>query len=134
MTKALGGDPFFLIAGVTGVSTVLLYWAYGLCIALGLWGDQSWRSERTWSLGRWSRPLAIVSVIWIILITPLFLYPFSLNPAALATVLGFLVLLAIYYFGWARSHFKGPRRQGSDAELSDIEREFESAAEGLGSV
>ena len=30
LTKALGGDPFFIIAGVTGVSTVLLYWAYGL--------------------------------------------------------------------------------------------------------
>jgi len=134
MTKFLGGDPFFLIAGVTGVSTVLLYWAYGLCIALGLWGNQSWREERTWSLGRWSRPLAIISVVWIILITPLFLYPFSLNPAALATVLGFLVLLAIYYFVWARSHFKGPQRQGSDAELSDIEREFETAAEGLGTV
>ncbi len=35
LTKALGGDPFFVIAGVTGVSTVLLYWAYGLCICLG---------------------------------------------------------------------------------------------------
>ena len=128
LTKALGGDPFFLIAGVTGVSTVLLYWAYGLCIALGLWGDQSWREERTWSLGRWSRPLAMISVVWIIIITPLFLYPFPLNPAALATVLGFLVLLAVYYFGWARGRFKGPQRQGSDAELTEIEREFERAA------
>ena len=45
LTKALGGDPFFIIAGVTGVSTVLLYWAYGLCIALGLWGDQAWRER-----------------------------------------------------------------------------------------
>jgi amino acid transporter len=128
LTKALGGDPFFIIAGVTGVSTVLLYWAYGLCIALGLWGNQDWRNERVWSLGRWSRPLAIVSVVWIILITPLFLYPFSLNPAALATVLGFLGFLAVYYLVWARNRFKGPHRQGTDAELSDIEREFESAA------
>ncbi len=128
LTKALGGDPFFLIAGVTGVSTVLLYWAYGLCIALGLWGNQEWRNERVWSLGRWSRPLAIIAVIWIILITPLFLYPFSLNPAALATVVGFLVFLGIYYFVWARGRFKGPQRQGTEAELSDIEREFELAA------
>ncbi len=131
LTKALGGDPFFIIAGVTGVSTVLLYWAYGLCIALGLWGNQDWREERVWSLGRWSRPMAIISVVWIILITPLFLYPFSLNPAALATVFGFLVFLAIYYFVWARSRFQGPQRQGTDAQLSDIEREFESAAEQL---
>lgn len=132
LTKALNGDPFFIIAGVTGVSTVLLYWAYGICIGLGLWGDQAWRSERTWSLGRWSRPLAIASVAWIIVITPLFLYPFALNPAALATVAGFLVFLVAYYLIWARARFKGPRRQGSDAELSEIEREFETAAARLG--
>jgi amino acid transporter len=131
LTKALGGDPFFIIAGVTGVSTVLLYWAYGLCIALGMWGDQGWRGERTWSLGRWSRPLAIVSVIWIILITPLFLYPFPLNPAALATVVGFLVLLAVYYLVWARARFMGPQRMGGEAELTEIEREFETAAKEL---
>ncbi len=134
LTKALKGDPFFIIAGVTGVSTVLLYWAYGLCIALGLWGDQSWRNERTWSLGRWSRPIAIVSVIWIILITPLFLYPFPLNTSALAVVAGFLVLLAVYYLAWGRTRFAGPRRQGTEAELSDIEKEFEHAAGELGAT
>jgi amino acid transporter len=128
LTKALGGDPFFIIAGVTGVSTVLLYWAYGLCIALGLWGNQEWRTERVWSLGRWSRPLAIVSVIWIILISPLFLYPFPLNSAALATVIGFLVLLLAYYLFWARSRFLGPRRMGAEAELTEIEKEFDAAA------
>jgi amino acid transporter len=132
LTKALGGDPFFIIAGVTGVSTVLLYWAYGLCIGLAMWGDQSWRAERTWSLGTLSRPFALISVIWIILITPLFLYPFGLNPAALATVGGFLVLLLIYYLVWARTRFAGPRRQGTDAELTEIEREFERAAGELG--
>jgi amino acid transporter len=128
LTKALGGDPFFIIAGVTGVSTVLLYWAYGVCIALGVMGDQSWREERSWSLGRWSKPIAVVAVLWIILITPLFLYPFPLNPAALATVAGFLILLAVYYVVWARNRFKGPQRQGTDAELTEIEREFEQAA------
>jgi len=131
LTKALGGDPFFLIAGVTGVSTVLLYWAYGLVIALGMWGKQEWRGEAVWSLGRWSRPLAVISVIWIILITPLFLYPFPLNPAALATVAGFVVLLAVYYVAWARTRFRGPHAMGAEAELTEIEREFEQAAEDL---
>jgi amino acid transporter len=126
--KLLGGDPLFLIAGITGVSTVLLYWAYGVCIWLGLRGDQSWRAKQTWSLGRWSRPLAWISVIWIIVISPLFLYPFELNPAALATVAGFLILLAIYYFGYARSRFRGPVAQGSVEQLSEIEREFAAAA------
>ncbi len=134
LTKALGGDPFFIIAGVTGVSTVLLYWAYGLVIFLGLRGDQAWRSERTWSLGTWSKPFAVISVIWIIMITPLFLYPFGLNPAALATVAGFVILLAVYYLLWARTRFAGPRRQGTDAELTEIELEFERAAGELGAT
>ncbi|MEX0630856.1 MAG: amino acid permease [Chloroflexota bacterium] len=128
LVKLAGGDPFFLIAGITGVSTVLLYWAYGVCIGLGLWGDQSWRDKQTWSLGGWSKPLAVISVIWIILISPLFLFPYVLNPAALVTVGGFLVFLLVYYFVWARRRFAGPVPQGTTEELEAIEREFDDAA------
>ena len=51
--QAFGGDPLFLIGGITSVSTVLLYWAYGVCIWLGMRGDQSWRSARpgAWAAG-----------------------------------------------------------------------------------
>ena len=128
LTKLLGGDPFFLIGGITSVSTVLLYWAYGVCIYLGLRGDQSWRERQTWSLGRWSRPLAWLSIIWIILFSPVFLYPFALNPASWLIVGAFLVVLVVYFFGWARTHFRGPIAQGSAEQLSEIEREFSSAA------
>ena len=44
-------------------------------------------------------------------------------------MVGTVVLLLIYYFGYARSRFKGPRRMGDAAELTEIEREFEHAAE-----
>ena len=125
LTKALNGDVFFIIGGVTGVSTVLLYWAYGLCIYMGMTGDQKWRSERAWSLGRFSRPIATVAILWVVVLTPLFLFPFALNPAAIWVVGGFLVLLAIYYLAWGRAHFAGPRAMGGDRELSDIEKEFE---------
>jgi hypothetical protein len=128
LTKALGGDPLFLIGGITSVSTVLLYWAYGVVIWLGMRGNQSWRERQTWSLGRWSRPFAWLSVIWIVLFSPVFLYSFSLNPASWIIVGAFIVLLAIYYFAWARSRFKGPRSQGSAEQLSDIEKEFAQAA------
>jgi hypothetical protein len=94
-------------------------------------GDQSWRTKQTWSLGGWSRPLAWLSVIWIIVFSPLFLYPFALNPAALATVGGFLVFLLVYYLVWARSRFQGPVPQGTTEELEAIEREFEDAARQL---
>jgi amino acid transporter len=129
LTKLFGGDPLFLIGGITSVSTVLLYWAYGVCIWLGMRGDQTWRERQTWSLGRWSRPLAWLSVIWIILFSPVFLFPFALNPASWLIVGAFIVLLVVYYLVWARSHFQGPVRQGSDAELTEIEREFAQAAD-----
>ena len=60
----------------------------------GMRGDQSWRERQTWSLGRWSRPLAWLSVIWIVLFSPVFLYPFALNPSSWLIVGTFLVLLA----------------------------------------
>jgi len=128
LTKAFGGDPLFLIGGITSVSTVLLYWAYGVCIWLGMRGDQSWRERQTWSLGSWSRPLAWLSVIWIVLFSPVFLYPFALNPASWLIVGAFIALLAIYYFAWARSRFRGPRSQGSAEQLTEIEKEFQEAA------
>ena len=36
---------------------------------------------------------------------------------------------SVYYFGWARRTFKGPKSMGDAAELTEIEREFEHAAE-----
>jgi amino acid transporter len=128
LTNALGGDAAFLIGGITSVSTVLLYWAYGVCIFLGLRGDQGWRQRQTWSLGRWSRPLGWISVIWVVLFSGVFLYPFALNPASWLIVGVFLVLLAVYYFAWARARFRGPVAQGSAEELSEIEKEFQQAA------
>jgi amino acid transporter len=128
LTKALGGDPAFLIGGITSVSTVLLYWAYGVCIWLGMRGDQSWRERQSWSLGSWSRPLAWLSVIWIVLFSPVFLFPFELNPASWLIVGVFMALLAVYYFAWARSRFRGPVSQGSSEQLSEIEKEFQQAA------
>jgi len=131
LTKLFGGDPLFLIGGITSVSTVLLYWAYGVVIWLGMRGDQSWRSRQTWSLGRWSRPMAWLSIIWIVLFSPVFLYPFALNPASWLIVGVFMGLLVIYFLGYARSRFRGPVAQGSEQQLSDIEREFNQAAGSL---
>jgi amino acid transporter len=128
LTNLLGGDPIFLIGGITSVSTVLLYWAYGVCIWLGMRGDQSWRERQTWSLGRWSRPLAWISVIWIIIFSPIFLFPFELNPASWLIVGVFMIGLAVYFFAWAQRRFRGPVAQGSAEELTEIEKEFQAAA------
>ena len=57
----------------------------------------------------------------------LFSWPTSGNisfPFMVATV----IFLLVYYFAWARTRFQGPRVQGAEAELTELEREFDQAA------
>ena len=124
-----GGGGIAIVI-VTAISTIFLYAAYGIPILLGL-RTSEWRQERVWSLGRWSRPIAIVALFWIVVLLVLFSFPTSGN-ISWPFMVGALILLLVYYFAWARSRFKGPRRMGDSAELTEIEREFEHEAERLG--
>ena len=111
---------------VTAISTIFLYAAYGVVIYLGATTSE-WKEHRTWSLGRWSKPIAWVAVAWVLVLMVLFSFPTSGNiswPFMVITVL----LLLLYYFGWAKARFKGPQAQGSAEQLTDIEREFQRAA------
>jgi len=60
----------------------------------------------------------------------LFSFPTSGN-ISWPFMVGIVVLLLVYYFGWARKRFQGPRVMGAEADLTEIEREFEHAAEDL---
>jgi amino acid transporter len=111
---------------VTAVSTIFLYAAYGLCIYLGA-TTSDWLGHRVWSLGRWSRLVAWIAVLWCVVLMGLFSVPTSGNiswPFMVITVL----LLIVYYFGWARKRFKGPRSMGAEHQLSQIEQEFNQAS------
>jgi amino acid transporter len=114
---------------VTAISTIFLYAAYGVPIFLGL-TTEAWKSERVWSLGRWSRPIAIVALLWILVLMFLFSWPTSGN-ISWPFMVAILLFLVIYYFGWARRSFAGPRAMGGEQELTEIEREFEEAARGV---
>jgi len=114
---------------ITAISTIFLYAAYGLVIYLGA-TTTDWLKERVWSLGRWSKPIAWVSVFWVIVLMILFSFPTSGN-ISWPFMIGTILLLVIYYFAWARSHFQGPRVMGREEELTELEREFEHAAEEL---
>ncbi len=114
---------------VTAISTIFLYAAYGIVIYLGA-TTQEWLKERVWSLGRWSKPVAWLAIFWVIVLLFLFSWPTSGNiswPFMVVTV----VLLLVYYFAWARTRFRGPHAMGMEAQLTEIEREFEEAAEEL---
>jgi amino acid transporter len=128
---ALGspGGGGIAIVIVTAISTIFLYAAYAVPIYLGL-TTEAWRSERVWSLGRWSKPVAIVALLWTVILLVLFSFPTSGNISWPFMVLA-VVLLLVYYFAWARSRFQGPRVMGREEELTEIEREFEQAAKEL---
>jgi amino acid transporter len=112
---------------ITAISTIFLYAAYGVVIYLGA-TTQGWLSERVWSLGRWSKPVAWIAVAWVLVLMVLFSWPTSGN-ISWPFMVGTVLLLLVYYFGYARANFKGPRSMGDSAELTEIEREFEHAAE-----
>ncbi|MEO8208733.1 MAG: amino acid permease [Chloroflexota bacterium] len=120
-----GGGTAIVI--VTAISTIFLYAAYGITIYLGL-TTKEWISHRVWSLGRFSRPIAMIALFWVIVLMILFSFPTSGN-ISITFMLIVLVLLAVYYFAYAKNKFQGPRIMGADDTLTEIEREFEHAAE-----
>ena len=127
LAGVVGGGTAIVI--VTAISTIFLYAAYGIPIFLGLISE-GWRGERVWSLGRWSKPVAVVALLWIVVLLVLFSFPTSGNISWPFMALA-VVLLLIYYFVWARSRFQGPRVMGREEELTEIEREFDQAAREL---
>lgn len=100
-------DVIKAIALITGMSTNLLYWAYGIPIYLGL-RNPTWRPHSTWHLGRLSRPIALLALLWIAIISILFLW-WPTNQYTVQGTAMFAVLLLIYYVAWARHRFAGPR-------------------------
>lgn len=117
------------IVVVTAISTIFLYAAYGICIYLGA-TTQEWLTHRVWSLGRWSKLSAWIAVFWVIVLMVLFSFPTSGN-ISWVFMIGTVVLLLVYYFAYAKNRFQGPRVMGQEAELTELEKEFEHAAADL---
>jgi amino acid permease (GABA permease) len=120
-------------AAVTSIAVIGLYVAYVLPTFLRLRLGAEFR-RGPWHLGRWSRPIGIVAVTWVVIITILFMLPtaspitgtnFNYTVIAVVAVLGFA---AIYWAVSARKWFTGPKVQGSAEELAAIESELESLA------
>jgi amino acid permease (GABA permease) len=120
-------------AAMTSIAVIGLYIAYIIPVYLRLKaGDQFQRGP--WHLGGWSRPIGIVTVIWVIFISVLFILPpvspvtvnsFNYAPVAVFTVLAFCT---VYWLVSARRWFTGPKVQGTMEELAAIERELTMAS------
>jgi amino acid transporter len=128
-TPALFGNTVAFYALVS-VGTVSIYIAYVLPTLTRLLTNDF--QPGPWNLGRWSKPIGWIAVIWVAFISVLFLTPetfpitaTNLNyaPVALGAC---LLLLIIWWFVSQRNSFKGPVVQGDEATLEKIEAEVES--------
>jgi amino acid permease (GABA permease) len=114
---------------VTSISVIGLYIAYVIPTFLRLRLGSSFKPG-PWQLGRWSRPVGIAAVAWVVVITVLFMLPtanpitrlnFNYAPIAVLVVLGFA---GAWWLLSARKWFTGPKVQGTAAELAAVEREL----------
>jgi amino acid permease (GABA permease) len=118
---------------VTSIAVIGLYVAYVLPTFLRLRLGRSFQPG-PWQLGSWSRPIGIVAVTWVVIISVLFMLPtaspitaknFNYTVVAVAVVLGFA---GTWWLVSARKWFTGPKVQGTTEELAGIEAELESLA------
>jgi amino acid permease (GABA permease) len=117
-------------AAVTSIAVIGLYIAYVLPTFLRLrQGDAFVRGP--WHLGRWSKLVGTVAVVWVCFIAVLFMLPqsspvtaetFNYTPIAVLVVLGFA---GIWWLVSARRWFTGPKVQGTPEELAAIERDLD---------
>ncbi len=118
-------------AAVTSIAVIGLYIAYVLPTFLRLRQGASFK-RGPWHLGRWSVPIGVTAVTWVVFITILFMLPtaspitwktFNYTVVAVVAVLGFA---GIWWLMSARNWFTGPKVQGTAEELAAIERELVS--------
>jgi amino acid transporter len=131
---------------IVSISTIGLYVSYVIPVFLRLRArlQGRWTREHDgpWSLGSWSTPVAVVALIWVGIISVLFVLPADSTTWAenlrldtlgllgslqvLATFFWALVALSLYWFLYMRSRFKGPQAMGTEEELMRIEEKLES--------
>jgi amino acid permease (GABA permease) len=118
-------------AAVTSIAVIGLYVAYVLPTFLRLRLGSRFQPG-PWQLGRWSRPIGIIAVVWVAIIFVLFMLPtaspitgtnFNYTVVAVVVVLGFA---GIWWLVSARKWFTGPKVQGSPKELEALEQELGS--------
>jgi amino acid transporter len=130
----------------TAIAVIGLYIAFVIPVYLRLRLGDSWDEPRAWSLGKHYKWIDTVSLLWVALITILFVFP--LYKAGLPweddfsweltnyTILWFAGI-GLVFGGWwalsAKNWFKGPVRMGTEEELEALEEktlgEFELPTE-----
>jgi len=115
---------------IVSIGTVGLYVAYAIPIYLRLRAGDSFRPG-PWTLGKWSKPIGWIAVVWVGIITLLFFAPqfwpwttaADFNWAGPLSI-GFMAIILGWWLISARHWFKGPKIQGDEAALEELEAEY----------
>lgn len=116
-------------AAVTSIAVIGLYVAYIIPVYLRVRSGKDFAAG-PWNLGKWGVLNGTIATIWVVFISILLMLPqlkpitittFNYAPIAVLAVIGFAL---IYWLVSARKWFKGPKVQGSQAELAAIEQEL----------
>src|SRR3954471_2519067 len=91
-------------SAMVALSTIALYASYGLPILLAIRSGSARRGP--WTLGRASRTVNVVALVWIAACMILFVLP--PNQLAGYTFAGCLLALRAYWLLWMRARFRGP--------------------------
>ncbi len=92
---------------IAAAAVVLLYISYVLPTLLGLLAHgRSWTEMGPWSLGRFFRPLACLSILGCLLLSVICMWP--PNEKVVYVVIGMAAALAIVWFAIVRRIFQGP--------------------------
>jgi amino acid transporter len=111
---------------IAAVCVIFLYMSYVLPTALGIAAyGRWWKEVGPWHLGRWFRPMAVVSVVGCAGLIAIGMQP--PNEKAAYAVAGSLVALAILWFAVARKHFPGPPHGIASRQQSEAIRAAEVA-------
>jgi len=130
---------------VVSISTIGLYVSYEIPVFLRLRARRQgrWTSDHDgpWNLGTWSTAVAVVAIVWVLIISVLFVLPADSTTwrenlrldtlgllgslQVLATFFWAFVILTLYWVLYMRHRFQGPRAMGTEEDLLRMEEEIE---------
>ena len=120
----------------TAIAVIGLYIAFVIPVFLRLRKGDSWDEPRAWSLGKHYKWIDVISILWVALISVIFIIPlykvglpwndpfdWRFTNYAVLWFAGMGLVFGGWWFISAKNWFEGPVRMGTDEELERLEEE-----------
>ncbi|KAF9445828.1 amino acid transporter [Macrolepiota fuliginosa MF-IS2] len=115
------------LSSLAGVTVASLYMSYAIPILLRITYSHKTFKPGPFSLGRWSRPIGIIAILWALFVSVVVFFP--LNPHikssndmnyAVVIVVGVFVLSSLSWILSARKWFRGPVPNITEDEVTKV--------------